>query len=349
MKMTRRSFIKSSAIAGASLATIGFPAVLRKAHAAPVTLKFGTYEPAQSFISAKVMGPWIEKVNKAGEGVLKIDYYPGGVLGPDVMQQLKMIVEGVADITLTALNWAPGRFPESSVTNLPLFAENMREASLAVYTMYEKGLIKGFDDIYPLTMNAQPQYHIHTNFPARLPKDLVGKKIQVSSRLMSALIAASGATPVSEGIAKVAENISRGVFNGSVGEWNGVKSFRMIDVTNNHIMVPLGTNVFPVVMNRKKLDSLPAAARDILLAHSGLSFTEFFAERWDAENAETEKSVRANPKHTVVDLTPDELAVWAGAFKPAVEAWLAKQPEVAPIVDVYKKELMAARAKLSGK
>ncbi len=345
-KMTRRTFMKSAAVAGLAASSIGFPAVLRKAHAAPVTLKFGTYEPAHSFNSSKVFIPWIEKVNAAGKGVIEIKFFPNGALGADVMQQLKMIVGGIADITVTSLNWTPGRFPQANVVNTPLFARNMLEASMAVFSMWEKGIFSGFEDIHPLTMNAQPQYYFHTNYPARLPKDLNGHKINAASRLMAALVSSCGATPVAEGIAKIAENISRGLLEGCVAEWNGMQSFRMIDVTNCHITVPLGANCFPVLINKRKLDSLPAPARDILLEHSGWVFTEFFAKSWDNYNADIEKSVRANPKHTVIDPTEEDLKIWADTFKPAVDAWMATQPENIKIAELYKEEIAKARAKL---
>ena len=344
--MTRRAFLKNTAMAGAAVGSVGFPSVLRNAHAAPTVLKFGTYEPAQAFNPTATWIPWMDKVNKAGEGVVKIDFFPGGVLNPDTQQQVKMIVEGAADITVTSLNWAPGRFPQANVVNTPMYARNMLEATYAVFHMYQKGIFSGFEDLYPLSMNAQPQYNFHTTFPARVPKDFDGRKIASGSRLQGELVRAAGATPVAEGIAKMAENISRRVYDGSTSEWNGLQSFRIIDVTFHHLMkVNLGANVFPILINKKKLDSIPSAARDILLEHSGWQLAEFSARNWDGYNSEIEARIRADSKHTVVDPTDEELELWSASFKPAVDAWMATQPQNVEVAALYKELLGEAREK----
>lgn len=346
MKMTRRNFLKSSVVAGAALGSIGFPAVLRKAEAAPVVLKFATYEPPQSYTVVNVMKPWCDAVNQAAGDQLRIDFYPGGQLGPDVMQQLKMVVDGIADITVTALNWMPGRFPEATCMNAPMVAHKMLDASWATYNMWKEGMFGGFDDIYPLSMNAQPQYFYHTNFAARLPQDLKGRKINAVGRMMAAVLRNCGASPVGEGISKIAENISRGLLEGCAGEWFGMENFRMIDVTSNHIMVPLGTNVFPIIMNKRKLDRLPAGARDILLAHSDWTLTEKFARAWDGNNDNIEARVRADAKHTVVDPTPEEDAAWAKVVEPVVGEWLKESPaKNQKLLDVYSEMAAEGRRK----
>lgn len=343
-KFSRRSFLKGAAAAGVAATSIGFPAIVRNAQAAPIVLKFGTYEPAQAFSVVKVLNPWIERVNKAGEGVVQIQMYPNGQLGPDPTQQLKMIVDGVADITLGAsVAYAPGRFPESTVTNVPFIANNMMEASIAVNAMYEKGAFSGWGDILALSMNAQPQYYLHTVKPVRELKDIAGLKIRTAGKMQQDLISAAGGTPVAESISKVAENISRNVMQGTVGEWQGMDTFRVVDVAKCHTYIPFGTNIFPVAMNKRKFDSMPAKAQEILMANSGMSLLTAYCHEWDGFNESVEKRERADANVTNIDLTPEQKAPWEAALGKAVDAWVSTNPKFPGVVEMYREEVAKAR------
>ena len=343
-KFNRRTFLKGAAAAGLAVSSIGFPAVLRKAQAAPTVLKFGTYEPTQAFLPVHVFVPWIEKINKDGEGVLKIDLYANGVLGPDPMQQVKMIVDGVADITSGAsVGYAPGRFPESSVPNIPFVANNMLEASIACQRMHEKGAFSGYSDIIALSANAQPQYYLHTTKPLVLPKDMVGQKIRTAGKMQQDLIIAAGGTPVAETITKVAENVSRNVMQGTAGEWQGMDTFRVVDVAKCHTYVPLGTNIFPIVISKAKFDSMPVAAQDILMKHSGMSLVTFYAKTWDAWNDGIEKRLRDDPSHTHIDLNAEQIEVWKKALESATQEWLKTNPKFPAVLEMYREEVVKAR------
>ncbi|MDR2503033.1 MAG: TRAP transporter substrate-binding protein DctP [Deltaproteobacteria bacterium] len=341
---TRRKFLKGIAVGGLAAASIGFPAVLRRAQAAPTVLKFGTYEPAQAFSPVKVLIPWINKINQAGEGVLKIDFYPNGQLGPDPTQQLKMIIDGVADITLGAsVPYTPGRFPEATVTNVPFVAYNMLEATIAVHNMYLKNAFSGWRDIIPLSMNAQAQYFLHTIKPVRSPKDMAGLKIRTAGKMQQDLILAAGGTPVAESISKVAENISRNVMQGTVGEWQGMETFRVVDVAKCHTYIPFGTNLFPIVISKRSFDKLPAAAKDILLKHSGLELGITYSKEWDDFNAGVEKRERADPRSTNIDLDETLAAEWKKALDSAVQGWLKTDKRFPPVYEMYIEEVTKAR------
>ena len=344
-RISRRSFLKGAAAAGVAAGSIGFPAVLRNAQAAPTVLKFGTYEPAQAMLPVHVFIPWIEKINKEGEGVLKIELYPGGVLGPDPMQQVKMVTDGVADITSGAsVAYAPGRYPESAVPNVPFVTNNMLEASIACHHMHEMGVFSGYGDIISLSTNAQPQYYLHTTKPIAMPKDMVGQKIRTAGKMQQDLITAAGGTPVAESITKVAENVSRNVMQGSTGEWQGMDTYRVVDVAKCHTYVPLGTNIFPIVISKAKFDSMPAAAKDILLKHSGLPLVTFYAKTWDAYNDGIEKRLRADPSHTHIDLNEEQTEIWKKALDSATQEWLKTNPKFPALLEMYREEVAKARA-----
>ena len=75
------------------------------------TLKFATIHPTTSLMFNSI-NPWIEKIEKASNGSLKIKMYPGGTLGRNSAQYLQKLEKGVCDITSLASAELPGVFPD---------------------------------------------------------------------------------------------------------------------------------------------------------------------------------------------------------------------------------------------
>ena len=63
----------------AALTLAALPLAAPKAE--PVTLKFGFPPPASSYDNTHGVGPWIEEVEKASGGTLKIQLFTGPTLG----------------------------------------------------------------------------------------------------------------------------------------------------------------------------------------------------------------------------------------------------------------------------
>ena len=102
------------------------------AQAQEVTLKLSAFIPAQAPTFAQVIKPWSEAVNAEGTGIIKIDTFPGGVLGGNPGLQPKMVTDGIADIALVIPAYSPGRFPDNDVMELPGMAKNSSESSFHV-------------------------------------------------------------------------------------------------------------------------------------------------------------------------------------------------------------------------
>ena len=69
----------------------------------PVVLKYACFEPPQSFVNQKCVGPLFNKINKEGEGILKIETFAGGTLGRSPLQPIGLnvfILHGVTRVPL---------------------------------------------------------------------------------------------------------------------------------------------------------------------------------------------------------------------------------------------------------
>ena len=94
---------------------------------------------------------------------------------------------------------------------------------------------------------------------------------------------------------------------------------------------------------------MPAAARDILLQHSGLDLLIFYAKEWDAWNDGIEKRLRANTGHTHFDLNEEEAELWKKALDAATQGWLGTNPKFPALLAMYKEEVAKARKLIAEK
>ncbi|MFB3108770.1 MAG: hypothetical protein ACE1ZE_05295 [Candidatus Binatia bacterium] len=84
---------------------------------------------------------------RSGGDDVKIKIFAGGILGPDPASQMKLLRDGVQDITFAMPSYTPARFSDLSLLQLPGLVRNSTEGSLAVWRMYQGGLIRGFENV----------------------------------------------------------------------------------------------------------------------------------------------------------------------------------------------------------
>lgn len=312
--------------------------------AEPVILKYAQFEPSnKAFAMREIWLPWVDKLNKEGEGLFKIEVYVGGTLNRVPPKQLKILRDGVADIAFTLPSYTPGIFEDDSVVEVPFIAENAMEAGLAAYRMLKKGMLKNYDIIVPLMLSAGQQYAIHSTFPIKRPGDLKGKKIRATGKMQHYMAQELGAAPVGMPVTKIAESMSRGLIEATTNEWNAVRTFKIEDVARYHCMLPLGTVTFLLAMNKQKFESLPQKAQDIFIRNQEYT-TRLWAGKMDEDLGKHYKKIQADPKHHVYIPTPAEVAEWKKALAPAVDAWMKDDPKRENLLRVYKEEVVKASA-----
>lgn len=287
----------------------------------PVVLKFASFEPPQSFVVKECLAPLFGKINKEGEGILKIETYAGGSLGRNPLQYLKILLDGVTDISQIVTAYHPGQFPDEEVFNTPFMADNSYQGSLADFFMREKDQLRGYEDIVVLGKVTIGNYAVHTTFPVKVPDDLKGKKMRSAGKMFHAFTEAFGATPVALPVTDVAESISRGVIGGTFSDWNAMVTFRIKDVAQYHVIVPLGSNAIMLAMTKKTYESLPTKARAILDKYIGEYFTRYWAEKFDEHTNNIIEMIKKDPKHIVYTPSPEEMKKWKAATDMVVTSW----------------------------
>lgn len=311
--------------------------------AKPVTLKFAVAEPANGFNNVHIYAPWIEMVNRDAQGVLKIELYPGGILGRDLKTQLKVVMDGVADMAFVVNAYSPGRFPDDEVVGIPMIARSNLEAGVALQRLYDRGLLRGYDDIVVIGHTSSASYTLHSRRPVKTPDDMKGKKFKATGKLQYELVEAVGAAPVGMSITKVAESLSRGVIDGLTGEPNSMNLFKVFDVVKYHCNVSFGFSNQMIAMNKKKYGTLSPKAKAVLDKYRGEPFARFYGERMTGNNIEILKKYQADPKSVWYTPTAEEMKQWRSLMDPVVEAWKKRHPNGEKLYNAYLEEVLKIR------
>ncbi|MDP6427170.1 MAG: TRAP transporter substrate-binding protein [Rhodospirillales bacterium] len=325
----------------AGAAVIAFSA---SAASAQTSLKMAFFASPKDPTYSKVIKPWAEAINAEAKGAVKIDVFSGGALGRNPRLQVKMTLDGVADLAWVVPSYTPGRFPDNQVMELPTLIHDVKEASVAFRRIYDKGLLRGYGDFYvPLLVTTHP-YFINTVKPVTKIADLKGLKLRAGGPVAGASMRALGAVPVGMPIPAVAENISKGILNGSAAEWNVMYAFRIIEVAKHHYMARLGTVPLAVLFNKKRFDGLSAKARGIINKHSGEKFSRKFGDVHFAIQGKMLAITQKKADQKFVFPSKADLAKWDDTLRPVIDDWVKKHPKGKMLLAALKKELADYRA-----
>lgn len=313
----------------------------------PIVLRFSSFEPPVAFITKEILTPWAQRVTADSGGTLKVEMFPGGTLGRDPAAQMKLVLDGVADIAWIVPGYTPGRFDATTILELPFLVKSARTASLASWRMYEKGYWKGggFDEVKPLCVCGNNPVFVNTTFPAKALDDLKNRKFRAAGPVSLELIKALGAVPVG-GITgpALAENLSRGLVDGTLNEWNALQTFRVLEVAKNQIILPLGSTPLMVIMNKAKYESLPPAAKAAIDKHSGEAFARIFGEMFDKNNQAVFDKAKGDRGRTIIQLSEEQQKPWRDAAKPVYEFWKKTTPDGEKLLKMFTEEVAAIEA-----
>ncbi len=313
------------------------PSLARAAE--PVTLKFAFPGPITAYLNTKGMTPWIRAVEKASDGTLKIKLFTGPTLGT-FRNMYERTLSGVAQVSFGIFGPFAAQFPRTQVADLPFLSTDTKISSVALWRLYAKGLLNPeFDKVKVLALFNFPNSALHTNEPVKTIADLKGIKLAVSSRTAAEVAAALGASPVTLTPTEVYQGLSRGVANGVVIAWTAVRTWKLYEVTKDHINAPLGEAPAFVFMNKTAFARLPAKAKEAVDRHSGEPFSEKLGSANEAADRAESRTVAAMPGQSVRRLSAAQYKIWKARVQPVIDTWVRHAPDGAKILAAYRDEI----------
>ncbi|MFH0821568.1 MAG: TRAP transporter substrate-binding protein [Pseudomonadota bacterium] len=290
-----------------------------------IRLRYATFSPPMSGM-ATIAEQWCKEVESRTKGKVKISFHPGGSLAP-ANQSYEAAVRGITDITLTATQWTPGRFPMSELVHMPLRVKSAAQGTKLINAWFNHYKPKEFDDTKILYMFASGPSHFMTVKQLPSINDLKGMKIRASGDT-SRIVSAMEAVPVSVPIGDAYEAFQRGVCEGVFLSAETLKSFRWGDLLRGLQMNDgIGmVNALLVAMNKKKWNSLPPDVQAIIEEVSR-EWIDKTGKGWDEIDREAMEYAKSKGMK-VVTISKDEELITTQRMKPLLDAYVEKMKKL---------------------
>jgi TRAP-type C4-dicarboxylate transport system substrate-binding protein len=307
----------------------------------PITLKFAYTAPLVSSTYTQYWGPWVEKLNREGEGQLKVEVFGGNTLA-NLGNVYDRLLNNVFQIGY-GIQSVSGKFPATDVCTLPFLTDDAAPASVACWNMYANGAIAAeYAEVHPIAIWAFNQATLHLNKPVQRVEDLKGLKIGLTAKPTGDAVALLGATPIAMRIDEFYPSASRGVVDGIAIAWIGVTQFKVHEVTKYHVDAQLGGGTGFIAMNKSAYNALPASARQIVDRNAGLEVSAAFGKVVDGIQAQQRAAVAAMPGHVMVELSRAERERWRQMAQPVIDQWVRDTPNGEKLLETFKAELAKA-------
>lgn len=287
-----------------------------------VTLTYSNFFPP-THIQSQLAESWCREVEKRTEGRITLQYFAGQTL-TKANQTYDSVVNGIADVGLSAFAYTRGRFPVMGVIDMPMGYPTGVAATEAANTVYTRFAPKELNDTQVMYLHAHGPGMLHTRKKAvRTLEDLKGLKIR-STGISAEMITALGGTPVPMPMPESYQSLQKGVVDGSVHPLETNKGWKLGEVVDYVSMAhPVAyTTAFFVVMNKAKWNALEAKDRTIIEAINA-EWAVKHGQAWDSSDDGGLRFFKENGK-TVVDIDPKEMARWVAAVTPMIDTYIQK-------------------------
>jgi TRAP-type C4-dicarboxylate transport system substrate-binding protein len=261
--------------------------------AAQVTLNASSWVPPLHPITATMLVPLCQDMEKATSGRVKCNVLPKApVTAPQTFDAVR---DGLIDLSYTVHGYTPGRFVLTDAVEFPFMADTSEVMSVAYQRVYDRMLAKADEHkgVVPLAMMTHgPGQIYHTNKAIGSLADLKGQKIRIGGGLISEITKSLGAVPLLRPAPEVFEILKTGVADGVFFPKESVGSFKLTPVLKHATFVPGGLyNVsFVWMANPAKWNSIPEADRKLIQPLLGEALSRRSGKAWDAAD---EKGVQA--------------------------------------------------------
>lgn len=308
-----------SAIAAAMAVTVG---AVAPAQAEDVRLKLSHFFPTSIQLHTDFVQVWIDELAQCTGGEVTTEVHAAGSALGDANRQFDQARAGVVDIAVGHTGFPRGRFPRSSLIELPFLAKSGTANSFALWNIAETYLKPEYQGVHLLGMMAHNPGIIHTSVKIETLEDIKGLRLRTPNATTSALLEHFGAEPIGLPPGDIYENLQKGTLDGIAMDWTGVASYKLNEVLNYHLEVPLFTVGFYIVMNQRTYDGLSDAHRACVDQVSGDRIAQLAGATWENTAQVGYDSEVNNPGDVIIVPTDEQIAAWRAELAPVYETLL---------------------------
>jgi TRAP-type C4-dicarboxylate transport system substrate-binding protein len=316
-------------------ALLGLVALLATpASASEVVLRFGSINTENTAAYDQVLLPFAKAVEEESEGRIEVALKPLGGYGKPA-ELFTMVEKGTIEMAATVQGYHPGRFPQSSVMELPLMFENSISGTEAMMKLYKEGLLdKDYASVKVLGLYVLPPYPIFTTGKKiQSVKDFRGLRMRTPSTTVGVALAKLGAVPLGMPLNMIGDNNASGYVDAIAYGWDSTTTTKgaggkfLADQLSVVIDARLAAPALMIVMNRAKWEAMPDDLKKIIEKHSS-DIAMGSARIREAQEAVTKKKLQNDPRITALTFNDEQRAELLRVTAPAVVEWKANMAKL---------------------
>lgn len=292
-----------------------------------ITLKLAHFFPAKHPAEVDLVQGWAEAIEKATDGQVEIESYPGGsLLEPD--QVYSGVVDGVADIGLSCFAYTRGRFPVLEAFELPgIVYENSKVASEVAWEGIKKLDPEEVQDTELMMVIATGPGDLLTKEPVEKLEDLQGLEIRATG-LSTKTIKSLGGIPVAMPQSGVYEALKKGIVKGNLSPVEVLKGWKQAEVTNYLTRTPfLYNTLFYITMNSEKWNSFSSDIQEAILEVNESFHEEVGIGLWDKQNEAAVDWAVKEHGIKIKELSEEETSRWMDKVRPIQDEYREKNKD----------------------
>jgi TRAP-type C4-dicarboxylate transport system substrate-binding protein len=312
------------------LAALGaFAAIAIPAAAQEVNLRLHTLLPPVAAPPKTFLIPWTEKLAKESGGKLKVGFFGSMALGGTPPQLVDQARDGVVDIVWTLPGYTAGRFPKSSVFELPFLHTSAEVTTMAIQDYADRHLKDEYKDYHVLLLHAHGgSLFMMRDKPVQKVDDFKGLKIRTATSAGALFLKSLGAVPLGMPVPEVGPAMQKGVIDGTMLPYEIAPSQKMQDLATYFVTLSgpqarMNTSMFAFLMNKASYDKLPADLKKVIDANSGRNLAPVAGKNWDQIEIGGQKVMASKDKNKFLQIPPAEVAKMKELAKPAINQWVS--------------------------
>src|SRR5208337_3769644 len=137
-------------------------------------------------------------------------------------------LQGVSETAYFIPSYTAGRFPLTTVMELPIGVPSAKVGTQVIWELYEKYLKSEYAGVKLLSLwTIQPAHIFTTKKPIRTLGDLKGLRIRSPGPLQTITLREFGASPISMPASDLYDALQRGMVDGMLTDFAALKGFKI--------------------------------------------------------------------------------------------------------------------------
>jgi TRAP-type C4-dicarboxylate transport system substrate-binding protein len=258
------------------------------------------------------------EIAKRTDGRIGVTIYYAQALGKAPVQY-DLITKGVADMAMFLPTYSKGRFPLTTLGELPSYPDQ-KTAELIMYDFYYKSLVDEYSEVKILYPYTPPPLNLGSNVPVRKLEDLKGLKIRATGGYVTKTVEALGATGVQMPVTEIYTSVERNVVNGYTLPYTSWRGYKLQEVTKYVTVTGISLPIIFVAMNLDTWAKISPQDQKIIMEVSEE------ARQWNLDTYAVEATTAIDALKSAgvefIYLDAAETARWQARTEPLWDGWL---------------------------